>query len=68
MDILTAIRNGDVSILETTRTQVRALQDHLPEDGALGDQLMEKLDEAQGEADEPSKVVYVVLKIQGETL
>ena len=68
MDILTAIRNGDVSIIETTRNKVRTLVGDLPEDDGLGSELATELDEAQGEADEPGKVVYVVLKIQGETL
>jgi hypothetical protein len=61
--VIEAIRQDEAKLVELTRKEVRDLLDV-----DITETLASVLDEAQGEADEPGKTVYVILEISGETL
>ena len=68
-DLLSAVRAGDVKIVEMSRSEARDLEGLVNlDESKVEEDLLQALDEAQGEADEPGKFAYVVLKIAGDQL
>ncbi|ACL61008.1 hypothetical protein [Methylobacterium nodulans] len=60
-----AITASEARIVTLSRREVRALGDDIPLDYV---ELTDALDRAQGDADEPGKTAYVVIRIRGEEL